>query len=110
MESEVKQMEACEIPRQDMLPPTVVHLEIKDPSCDFECVMKAAKVKAESYDNAPRLLSWFDKKGGSFSPGDCCVEGEPSWLAFAQAKGADLTIDVNNEDYIFVFRMSHGLP
>jgi electron transfer flavoprotein alpha/beta subunit len=29
---------------------------------------------------------------------------ETNWLAYALAKGADLAIDVNDEQYVFVFR------
>ncbi len=103
-------MLSCEIPTTEMLPATVVTIEA-DADCDFDRAMKLAVAQAEARDNAPRLLGWFDRKSERFSPGDeCCVEGEPSWLAFAQAKGADLTIDINKGEYVFVFRMSHGLP
>lgn len=104
-------MEVCEIPNKQMLPPTVIHLEIDDPDCDFDCAFQAAADKVSEYDNCPVLLSWFDKKDEAIFPkGECCVEGEPTWLAFGEAQGADLTVDVNNEEFIFLFRKSHGLP
>jgi hypothetical protein len=34
------------------------------------------------------------------------VEGEPDWLAYALANDADLAVDVNDEQYVFVFRKS----
>jgi len=103
-------MEACEIPSGDIRLPNVVHLGISDPQCDFDCAREAAIAEARLYDDAPELLTWFDKKRQSFYPIDeCCVEGEPSWLAYATAKGADLTVDVNHEDYLFLFRSSRGL-
>ena len=104
-------MQACEIPSEDLLAPAVVEIEITDPQCDFDCAREVAMIEARSYDNAPRLVSWFDRKRESFFPqGECCVEGEPSWLAYGAARGADLTVDVNHEDYVFMFRTSHGVP
>lgn len=104
-------MESCEIPTKDILIPNVVHLDIDQSRCDFECAKEAALDEARSYDNAPKLVSWFDKRHQSFYPeGECCVEGEPSWLSYGAANGADLTIDIGNEDYVFMFRKSHGSP
>jgi hypothetical protein len=104
-------VEACEIPSEDMLLPRVVNLELDDSQCEFDCAKEAAIAEARSYDNAPQLVSWFDKKGQhSFPEDECCVEGEPSWLAYGAAHGADLTVDVNREDYVFMFRLSHGEP
>ncbi len=96
----------CQIPTLSMLP-NPIRIKISDESCDFECAKKKAVSKAMAYDNSPELLSWYDKKRHIYSPNDeCCVEGEPNWLAFALAKNADLTIDINNEEYVFVFRKS----
>jgi hypothetical protein len=51
------------------------------------------------------LLSWFDKKSGRYSPheAECCKEGKPSWVEYAKSRGGNLTIDINDEDFVFVF-------
>jgi hypothetical protein len=104
-------MQQCQIPREDYLPPQVIHLTIEDERCDLECARQAAIEEAMQYDNAPRLVSWFDRRGENFSTRDReCRDGEPSWVLYAEDQGADLTIDINNEDYVFIFRKSHGLP
>jgi hypothetical protein len=104
-------MLSCEIPTKDMLPQDVVSINIDDPGCDLDCAMEKAFAKAEERDNAPVLLGWFDKEGQSYGPsGECCVEGEPSWLSFSYAHGGNFAVDVNQEQYVFVFRQSHGLP
>lgn len=104
-------MLSCEIPSLGMFETDVVHLDIDEARCDLECAREAAIQKATAYDNSPQLISWFDKRSQSYFPSDeCCVEGEPSWLAYGLAHGADLTVDVNDEDYVFMFRKSHGLP
>lgn len=103
-------MEACEIPREDLLPAPVIHLSVEERSCDFECAKEAATALARTYGNEPRLLSWFDRKRQAHSLIDeCCVEGEPSWIASAAAHDANLTIDVNREDYVFIFHQERKL-
>jgi len=97
-------MEACEIPTKDMLPAPAVRVEVKTDQFDLECARKAAFREAERLMGYPRLLSWFDRRNGTMHPPDeCCVAGEPSWIAYAEAHGANLTIDVNNGDYTFIF-------
>jgi hypothetical protein len=63
------------------------------------------RLQAKSYYSDAMLLSWFDKKNGRYSPYDveCCGEGKPSWVEYAKSRGGNLTIDINNEDYVFVF-------
>lgn len=97
-------MEACEIPREEILPRPVARLKIEDENCAFECAKEAAIDLAEKYGANSQLLSWFDKKGQIHSQLDeCCVEGQPSWIAYAEARDANLTVDVNQEDYVFIF-------
>jgi hypothetical protein len=57
------------------------------------------------------LLSWFDKKSGRYSPheAECCPEGKPSWVEYARSRGGSLTIDINDEEFVFVFMGKPGL-
>ncbi len=99
-------MQDCQIPSKEILPDPV-RIKIHEESCDFDCIKQKATAKAGEVGESPELLSWFDKKRGVYSPNDeCCVEGEPNWLAYALAKKADLCVDVNNEEYVFMFRDS----
>lgn len=102
-------MLACEYPHRDMLP-TPVHLKIRG-DLDFIKAQSIAKGQARAYYSDPVLLSWFDKKGGRYSPheAECCGEGKPSWVEYAKSRGANLTIDINNEDYVFLFMAKPGL-
>jgi hypothetical protein len=104
-------MERCEIPREDTLP-NPVHLKLEEPGLDFERAKKAAKNLAKSYSGDAMLLSWFDRKAGRYSPHEveCCKDGEPpSWVEYARSRGGNLTIDINHEEYVFVFRGKQGL-
>lgn len=96
-------MLACEVPNRNMLP-TPVHIKIQG-SLDFVKAQSIAKEQAKAYYSDSMLLSWFDKKGGRYSPheAECCIEGKPSWVEYARSRGANLTIDINDEDYVFMF-------
>lgn len=101
----------CEIPREDMLP-NPVHLKLDGPGRGFERAKRAAKNLAKSYSGDAMLLSWFDRKAGRYSPHEveCCKDGEPpSWVEYARSRGGNLTIDINHEEYVFVFRGKQGL-
>jgi hypothetical protein len=96
-------MMACERPESYMLP-NPVHLNING-ELDFLKAQRIAKDQAKSYYGDAMLLSWFDKKNGRYSPYDveCCAEEKPSWVEYAKSRGGNLTIDINDEDYVFVF-------
>jgi hypothetical protein len=96
-------MRACERPESYMLP-NPVHLNFNG-ELDFLKAQRMAKDQAKSYYGDAMLLSWFDKKNGRYSPYDveCCGEGKPSWVEYAKSRGGNLTIDINDEDYVFVF-------
>jgi hypothetical protein len=101
---------SCEMPASYMLP-NPVHLDIREPELDFLKAERIAKDQAKSYYSDAMLLSWFNKKEGHYSPHDieCCAEGKPSWVTYAKSRGGNLTIDINNEEYVFVFRGKQGL-
>lgn len=97
-------MQQCEIPSGEMLP-NPIHLNLESSGLDFERAQQAAKNVAKTHYNDPILLSWFDRKAERYSPQEvtCCTEGKPSWVEYARSRGANLTVDINNEEYVFVF-------
>jgi hypothetical protein len=53
------------------------------------------------------LVSWKDNTTGVYSPdveacGDCGLEG---WELYAASRDADLRIEINGGDYVFIFRV-----
>ena len=102
-------MMACERPNKDMLP-TPVHLKIGD-DLDFEKAQRIAKDQARAYYSGSMLLSWFDRKSGRYSPheAECCIEGKPSWVEYGRSRGGNLTIDINDEEFVFLFMGKPGL-
>ena len=52
----------------------------------------------------PMLLAWYEKKTGRFSPPvQCCDEEKPSWLVYAESRGGEVVVDINDLEYVFVF-------
>lgn len=80
-----------------------VRLEL--PGVDFNDALDAAKTRASKIAPEPMLLAWYDGTRGVFSPKViCCDEDRPSWLVYAESRGADITISINGLEYVFLFK------
>jgi hypothetical protein len=101
---EVMCMKACQIPSATDLP-GAVFLKLDQERLDFEGARQVAVARAKTYCSDPMLVSWYDRGKHAYSPeGECCSEEEPSWVSYAKARGGNLSIDINHEDYVFIFR------
>jgi hypothetical protein len=81
-----------------------IKVSTKDHNLDFQSAKKLADEIAEGYANEPILISWYDSRKGRFSPDvTCCSEEKPGWLVYAESRGGNIIIDVNDEQYIFVY-------
>jgi len=83
-----------------------VKMELDEPELDYATAHYAAKLKAKGICWDPMLLSWFSGKTGDFYPKtDCGGSDKPPYIIYARARGADLTIDINNGEYVFYYLM-----
>jgi hypothetical protein len=81
-------------------------MELDEPGLDYAKAHYAAKLKAKGICWDPMLLSWFSGKTGDFYPKiDCGGSDKPPYIIYARARGADLTIDINDGEYVFYFLM-----
>lgn len=81
----------------------VLNLNINDPDFDFLKAKQMAKDKAFKKCDNPMILSWKKGKTGEFFPNyECGVEGKPFWIRYAEGRGANLTIDFNDGEYVFM--------
>ncbi len=93
----------CNYVTRDMLTHPI-HVRIEDGPFDFASARVIADRRAREIAADPMLLAWFDRKSRKFSPDViCCDRDKPSWLAYAESHGGDITVDINNEDYLFVY-------
>jgi hypothetical protein len=104
-------MQECEIPKGDMLP-NPVYVELDSKGLDFEDAKSAAGSLAKKLYWEPMLMSWFDKNAVRYFPKDlhCCTEGKPSWVEYARSRGGNFTVDINHEEYVFIFRGGEEKP
>ena len=96
-------MQECQIPREEILP-GAVHVRLEGAARSLERAREAASSLAHTYGANPELISWYDRGHQDFSPREECKEGLPGWVAYARAHGGSLTVDVNHEEYVFIFR------
>lgn len=82
-----------------------IPLTVEDQDAGFEEIRKEALKKAMEISPDPVLLAWYEGKTGKSVPANICVrENKPAWIVFAESRGADIVIDVNDETYIFMFK------
>lgn len=94
----------CTYVTQEMLDHPVM-VQVNDNPLDLTRAKAIADHKARELSSDPMLLAWFDRKMGKFSPDViCCGSDKPTWLVYAESRGADISVDINNEDYVFVYK------
>jgi Domain of unknown function (DUF5619) len=82
------------------------HLKVRvdDGNLDFVSAKKIAKGKARELAEDPMLLSWYSGKSGDFFPRYTCGNWhKPVWILFAESRGADLAVNINDGEYIFLY-------
>lgn len=81
-----------------------VALKVEDPNLDLTTASQLAKTKARSMDNNAMMLSYHSDKTGEYWPNhDCGSNDRPPWIVFAESRGYNLKIVVNNGDYEFFY-------
>jgi len=96
-------MMACVTLKREMLN-NPIHLKVAG-EVDFARARALAEVRAREAGGEPMLLAWYNGVTGEFSPQvTCCGEDKPTWLIYAESRGGDLVIDINDEAYVFVYR------
>lgn len=79
-------------------------LTLADADLSFEAIMAAAKKRAKDTGADPMLLSWHSGKTGRYWPKtECGAGGKDPWIVYAESRGCNLTVDVNNGDYVFYY-------
>ncbi len=81
----------------------VINFNIDDPELDFLAAKKIAKDTAFEKCDYPMILSWKNGKSGESYPDyECGVNDRPFWIRYAEGRGANLTINFNDGQYIFM--------
>jgi hypothetical protein len=92
------------IPKIEDCPGRIIELKIDDQDLDFATAKDLAKQKAKESCSDAMLLSWYQGETGESYPNlECGPGGKPAWIVYAESRGGDLTIDVNEGRFVFIF-------
>ena len=81
-----------------------IKIQIDEKGLDFVKAKDIAKKKARELSTDPMLLSWYSGKTGEYFPKlECSTWDKPVWIIFAESRGADIAIDINDGEYIFLY-------
>ena len=94
----------AEITSTTQYPRETVSLSIADPGLDLAGARALAKQKARTMDRNAMMLSYHSGKTGEYWPSyDCGGAGRPPWIVFAESRGYNLKIDINNGQFEFFY-------
>lgn len=81
-----------------------IQITVEQENLDFLKAKDIAKAKTKELAPDPMLLSWYNGKTGDYYPKyECSTWEKPVWIIFAESKGADIAININDGDYIFLY-------
>jgi hypothetical protein len=81
-----------------------IKVDINKEYLDFQTARQEAIKKAHEVITSPILMAWYDKKAGRYSPPvECCGDEKPSWMIYAESRGGNTVIDVNDGEFVFMF-------
>jgi hypothetical protein len=81
-----------------------IKIRIDDKDLDFVTAKEIAKDKATELAQDPMLLSWYSGRTGDYFPKlECGSRDKPVWILFAESRGADIAVNINDGEYIFLY-------
>ena len=81
-----------------------IKLTIDNKDLDYDDAHDRAKAEAKKLTSDPMLLSWYSGKTGEYYPKlECGTWDRPVWIIFAESRGADIAININEGEYIFLY-------
>ena len=96
-------MESCMALEKKMLP-NPVELTIDDDQLDFNTARFFSDGKANQLLKSPMLMGWYNRNSGHFSPTvTCCSDDKPGWVVYAESRGGNLSVTINDEEYVFIY-------
>lgn len=71
---------------------------------DFTAAQSMADEKVKALCPDPMLVSWYNAATGeSFPKVECGSTGKPGWLNYAESRNCDMTVDINDEQFVFIY-------
>jgi hypothetical protein len=96
-------MNNCKTLTKDMLA-DAIKVKVPENSLNFKTAKQRATENAREVASDPVLLAWYERETGRFSPDvECCGEEKPSWMIYAESRGGNITVDINDGAYVFMY-------
>ena len=90
--------------RSEELPTEHIKLYPNNPDLDLATAQDLARARARAINKDAMLLSWYCRKTGEYAPKfECGHQQKPPWIIFAEARGGNLTIDIDEGAYVFIY-------
>ncbi len=71
---------------------------------DFLAAHSMADEKVKSLCPDPTLVSWYNAiTGESYPKVKSGSAGKPGWLNYAESRNCDMTVDINDEQFVFIY-------
>ena len=81
-----------------------VRLQAPEGEFDFGRASDLARATAREINRDAMMLAWFNRRTGEGFPDYDCGPGDrPPWQVFADARGGNLTIVINDGEFIFIY-------
>ena len=80
-----------------------LNLTLEDKSLDFSLAKRLSEELAKSSLKEPMLIAWYDGKKREEHPSAPECQHQPGWLAYAYGHGGRVRVDVNKDEYSFIF-------
>lgn len=81
-----------------------IDVSIQGAALDYAAAHALADVLAKRVVRDAMLVAWFDGKNGVGYPAvQECTGDKPSWLAYAESHGGNLDVNINGDEFFFVF-------
>ena len=81
-----------------------VKIKAEQQGLDFDMAHYMANEKVKSLCPDPTLISWYNATTGESYPEiKAGTSGKPGWLDYAQSRNCDVTVDINDEQFVFVY-------
>lgn len=81
-----------------------VYIDADPAGLTLQGAQDLARHKAREINPQAMLLAWYDAPSGKGYPDFDCGQGDKRpWQVFADSRGGNLTIDINDGTYRFIF-------
>jgi uncharacterized protein DUF5619 len=81
-----------------------ISVTVSKDDLDTAAATALAKQKAMELSDETMLLAWYCGLTGDYYPKtECGRTDKPPWMIYAESRGADIAVNINDGEYIFMF-------